>query len=62
MTFIKNERPKSGDWVYTRKRHTCMAGTMTRGSRVKIIDIDQMRGYSIEDEDGNKLYEIGWYI
>jgi len=26
------------------------------------VDIDQMRGYTIEDEDGNRVSEIGWEI
>ena len=62
MAFIKNESPKIGDWVITRKSHSACSGTMTAGSRVKIIDIDPIRGYAIEDEDGNYLYEIGWTI
>ena len=32
------------------------------GSKVKIIGIDPVRGYAIEDEHGNKMYEIGWEI
>jgi len=39
-----------------------MSGTFTIGSKVKIIDIDPIRGYSIEDNEGNKMYEIGWII
>ena len=31
-------------------------------SKVKIIGIDPVRGYAIEDEHGNKMYEIGWEI
>lgn len=62
MAFIKNESPKIGDWVITRKSHSGCCGTMTAGSRVKITDVHQMRGYSIIDEEGNHLYEIGWII
>jgi hypothetical protein len=62
MAFIKNESPKIGDWVFTRKSHSAMSGTMTAGSRVKITDVDPMRGYSIVDEEGNRLCEIGWII
>lgn len=32
------------------------------GSRVKIVDIDPIRGYAIEDNHGNRLIEIGWII
>ena len=62
MAFIKKESPKIGDWVTTKRVHSCLNGKMTRGSRVKIIDIDPMRGYGIEDENGNRVIEIGWDI
>ena len=53
---------KIGDWVITKKRHASMAGVFTKGSKVKIIDVDSVRGYAIEDEHGNRMYEIGWTI
>ena len=53
---------KIGDWIITKKRHESLAGIFTKGSKVKIIGIDPMRGYAIEDEYGNKMYEIGWEI
>ena len=62
MAFIKNETPKIGDWTRTIRSHSCLRGKMVRGTRVKIIDIDSMRGYSIEDEEGNCVLEIGWII
>lgn len=62
MAFIKNESPKIGDWARTTRTYSCLRGTMLRGSLVKIIGIDSMRGYSIEDEDGNCVLEIGWTI
>jgi len=62
MAFISCSRPKIGDWVITNKRHESMTGIFTEGSKVKIIDIDSIRGYSIEDEYGNIMYEIGWKI
>ena len=62
MAFTKNNTPKIGDWVTTKRVHENLLGKMTRGSRVKIVDIDQMRGYTIEDEDGNRVSEIGWEI
>ena len=61
MAFIKKGH-EIGDWVTTTKAHSCLRGTMTRGSRVKIIGIDPIRGYAIEDEDGNQVIEIGWTI
>ena len=65
MAYIatkRNEMNKIGDWVITMKRHESMAGTFTTGSKVKIIDINLIRGYAIEDEYGNKMYDIGWEI
>ena len=62
MTPTKNESPKIGDWTITRKSHSACCGTMTAGSRVKITDIDPMRGYTIVDEEGNRISEIGWII
>ena len=59
MAFIKNETPKICDWTITTKSHSCLRGTMVRGTRVKIIGIESMRGYSIEDEEGNCVLEIG---
>ena len=65
MAYIatkRNEMNKIGDWVLTNKRHESMAGVFTKGSKVKIIDINLIRGYAIEDEYGNKMYDIGWEI
>jgi hypothetical protein len=62
MAFIKNNTNEIGKWVVTTKEHSSMRGTFTKGSRVKIVDIDPMRGYAIEDEHGNRIIEIGWVI
>ena len=62
MAYIATKVNEIGDWVITKKRHEFMAGVLTKGSKVKIIDIDPIRGYDIEDEHGNKMYEIGWEI
>ena len=47
------------DWTETTVEHNSLCGTFTVGTKVKIIDIDPMRGYSIEDETGNRMLEIG---
>ena len=62
MAYITSKNNKIGDWVITTKRHESMAGTFTAGSKVKIVDINLIRGYAIEDEYGNKMYDIGWEI
>lgn len=61
MAYISNEK-KICDWVFTTKRHESLNGIFTKGSKVKIVGIDPVRGYDIEDENGNKMYEIGWEI
>ena len=61
MAYIKLGN-KIGDWVITNKPHESLGGVFTVGSKVKIVDIDPVRGYTIEDEYGNKMYEIGWKI
>ena len=62
MAYVATKRNEIGDWVITTKRHESMAGTFTMGSKVKIVDINPIRGYAIEDERGNKMYGIGWEI
>lgn len=61
MAYIKNKTDEIGDWVVTTRVHESMVGKFTKGSKVKIIDIGE-RGYSIEDEEGNRMVEIGWII
>lgn len=63
IMYIKKESGLNiGDWVETTVEHESLSGTFTVGSKVKIIDIDPMRGYSIEDEAGNRILEIGWTV
>ena len=62
MAYIAAKKNEIGDWVITKRRHESMASTFTMGSKVKIIGIDPVRGYAIEDEYGNKMCEIGWDI
>ena len=63
MPYIKNNsRHEIGDVVVTERTHSSLAGTFTKGSKVKVVDIDPIRGYSIEDENGNCMCEIGWVI
>lgn len=62
MAYIKKTGKQIGDWVYTTKVHESLAGTFTIGSYVQIIEIDPMRGYGIQDADGNRMIEIGWEI
>lgn len=60
--FVKKEGKQIGDWVVTTRNHECLRGIMLKGTTVKIIEIDSVRGYGIEDEQGNRVLEIGWTI
>ena len=63
MAFIKtNSENEIGNWVTTTREHSSLSGTFTKRSRVKIVDIDPIRGYAIEDKYGNRIIEIGWVI
>lgn len=62
MAYIKNSTNEIGSLVITTREHSSLIGKFTKGSIVKITDIDPVRGYTIEDENGNKVSEIGWTI
>jgi hypothetical protein len=62
MAYISNNTNEVGKWVVTTRVHESFRGKFTVGSRVKIVDIDPIRGYAIEDENGNRVCEIGWTI
>lgn len=61
MAFIKHSTLEIGDWVITKRTHTNFAGTMDVGTEVKIIGVG-IRGYDIEDDEGNVVREIGWEV
>ena len=64
MAFVKfiNRKYNLGDLVKTTKIHTCICGYFEIGTKVEIIDIDPIRGYTIRDFEGNTVSEIGWII
>lgn len=62
MAYISTLESKVGKWVITTKKHEAICGYFEPGTRVKVIDVDPMRGYAIEDEFGNQMIEIGWEI
>ena len=62
MAYIKNSPIEIGSLVTTSREHSSVLGKFTKGSVVKIIDIDPVRGYTIEDENNNRVSEIGWTI
>jgi hypothetical protein len=61
--FIRNVMGhKVGDRVVTTRDHTALVGTMQAGTEVIVTAIDDMRGYSIVDDEGNRLIECGWEL
>ena len=62
MAYIKSKNPQIGDWVKTTIVHKSLSGKFTKGSLVKITEIDDVRGYTIEDGEGHTMCEIGWKI
>ena len=61
MAFIRHNSIKIGDTVKTTIIHDSDSGYFEIGTLVKVIDISE-RGYDVEDEDGNRMIEIGWVI
>ena len=67
MAWVETKKKKKielGDYVVTTRKHNhpCGIGYFEKGTLVKVTDIDNMRGYSIEDDEGHTLIEIGWVI
>ena len=62
MGYIKNSTNEIGNVVTTTREHSSLLGKFTTRSNVKIVDIDPVRGYTIEDNLGNRVSEIGWTI
>ena len=62
MAFVNTTNKFSvGDEVTTTKKHESMSGYFEVGSEVTIIGIGD-RGYDNEDNEGNRILEIGWEI
>ena len=65
MAWIEQKRKiEVGDRVVTTRlhKHPCGIGYFEKGTEVKVTAIDDMRGYSIEDDEGHSITEIGWVI
>lgn len=61
MGYISNTPDfKIGDIVELTREVEAIAGRFTKGSIVKIIDIDSTRGYGFTDSKGNRVIECGW--
>lgn len=65
MAWVEQKKKiEVGDYVITTKKHKhpCGIGYFEKGTRVKVTEIDNMRGYSIADDEGHSITEIGWVI
>lgn len=58
MTFIPNQSLKIGDRIEITEDLSVLSGTYTKGHKFKIISEDNIRGFDLEDDEGNKVYEI----
>lgn len=63
MAYIKHkDEYEIGDRVKTTTIHDSWDGYFEIGTEVTVVDIDDIRGYAIQDDEGNKVIEIGWKI
>lgn len=65
MAWVEQKRKiEVGDRVITTRKHNHPFGIgyFEKGTEVKVTAIDDMRGYSIEDDEGHAITEIGWVI
>lgn len=58
--YVKNYDNLIGEKVILTEKKESMKGYSEIGSIVTIVDVDPMRGYSFEDDDGNKIIEAGF--
>lgn len=58
--YVKNYDNLIGEKVILTEKKESMKGYFEIGSIVTIVDVDPMRGYSFEDDDGNKIIEAGF--
>ena len=62
MAYVKHKNGfQVGDRTNTTIIHDSFAGYFEIGTEVEIIAIGD-RGYDIQDNNGNKIREIGWVI
>lgn len=64
MPYHKNsyKNPKIGDVIALSRKHESCAGYFEAGDVVKIVGIDPIRGFEIEDDQGNRMTEVGFEL
>lgn len=64
MAFAKDTdavcRFEVGEWAVTARKVTCSIGYFEKGTRVRVIGRNSLRGYDLEDEDGSRIYDTGF--
>lgn len=61
MTFIPNPQARVGSRVRLNSDVETLSGTFTKGTELTIVG-ESFRGWDLEDDDGNRLYEFGRLI
>ena len=60
MGFVKTNESKVGKQVVLTERKKSLSGYFEEGSVVTISGVDDKRGYSFTDSEGNQVIEAGW--
>lgn len=61
MAYIKNGLAV-GDRVILKHDFSSIAGTFEKGTEVRITGCEEQRGYSVIDDEGNEMGEMGFDI
>lgn len=60
MGYIKTNYGSVGAEVILTEEKRSMVGFFEKGTKVIITELDPVRGYSFEDEYGNRVIEAGF--
>lgn len=61
MAFIPNQNQLGvGDKVKNLEDISSCGGTFEKGTELYIMGVDQIRGYTVRDIQGNMMYEAGF--
>jgi len=60
MAYVKTNESKVGKQVVLTEKKKSLAGYFEKGSVVTITGVDDQRGYSFTDSEGNQVIEAGW--
>lgn len=60
MGYVKTTASKVGKQVVLTECKKSLAGYFEEGSIVTITDVDDIRGYTFTDSEGNRVIEAGF--